>query len=65
MFPQGMEGVRRSKTLGHRPHLPQTQAGRQGEGDVRGRKGPRGQEEETHVGKEAPPLEPESGGRGV
>lgn len=40
----------------HAP-LPRAQAGSQGEGDVRGRKGPR-LEEETHVGKEGgpPPL---------
>lgn len=63
--PRGWRERGGAKPWGTGPHLPQAQAGRQGEGDVRGRKGPRGQEEETHVGKEAPPLEPESGGRGV
>lgn len=54
MSPRGWRERGRAEPWVTGPHLPQAQAGSQGEGDVRGRKGPRGPEEETHVGKEAP-----------
>ena len=68
--PQGMEGARKRRALGHSPPPAQTAPGpgRKPRGRrCEGKEGAQGPEEETHVGKEAeeaPPPLPESGGRG-